>query len=326
MDRAIPLFHKRGNLLAGLLLIVFVAAGPALAVLFNFQRDQQQERQAQASTIALQRADLVSASVGSIVEGTRQMMVTLSATQRVQKLRPECGALLDDLRRGTPAYAVLAVVRPDGEPVCSSTVAPLPPQALGSLVRPFLAARGFIAGRFTRLPDPLPAVLGFALPFSGHDGSGPALLIAGLDLRYFGTALEALHQPSDGRLAIADPEGTVLASVPANRQPAGSKLRQTAILLDKAVPGVALLHNPDGSPRAVGYVPPGANATGLFVTASFNVADLITGIDLVAERGYLLSALGAALSLLLALFIGHRTLAPPPRRCSMRPGVGGAGT
>ena len=311
MGIVIPIFRKRSNLLAGLLLIVFVAAGPALAVLYNFQRDQQYDRQVQASTIAQQRAELVSASAGSLVEGARQMMITLSMFGRVRTLSPDCGAMLDDLRRGVPDYTVLAVVRPDGSQVCNSAAAALPPAALDAFVKPFLAARTFAAGRFTRLPESGPALLGFALPFSGGDGDAPAVLVAGLDLRRFSTLLAALHQPADGRLVIADQDGTVLASAPEEPAAAGSRLPQAGALLQRPEPGVAMVRNADGSPRALGYVPPGKSPSGLFITAGFDVADLVTGTDLAAERGYLLSALGAALSLLLALAIGHRYLRAP---------------
>ena len=311
MDRAISLLFKRGNLLVGLILIVFVAAGPAFAVLLNFQRDLRLEREAQARSIALQRAELVSATVAGVVEGTREMLVALSVTQRVRDLAPACGNLLDDMRRNAPAYLVLAIVRQGGTVVCSSAAGSVAQDAVASLARPFLAAGGFVTGRYTTLPSLGRPILGFALPFAGPNGADPALLVAGLDLQRLNTLLASLHQPADGRLVVADRDGAVLAREPEPSAALGSPLGQIRNLLAATTAGAELLNAPGRPQRVVGYVPPGTNPAGLFVAAGFGVADLVSGIDQAAHRGYLLISLGAALSILLALIIGHRYLRAP---------------
>ncbi len=310
MDPAISIF-RRGNLMAGLLLIVLVAAGPAFAVLLNFRHDLWREREVQARSIALQRAELVSASMGSIIEGTRQMMLALSVTQRAGDLLPTCSGLLGDLRQGAPAYAVLAIVRRDGAVVCSSAAAPLADGAVASLARPFLAAEGFVTGRYTTIPSLGTPILGFALPFAGRNGGDPAVLVAGLDLRRLDTLLAELQQPVDGRLIIADRDGAILARAPAQAATLGSQIEQRRDLLHAAAEGTDLSDAPGRPQRVIGYVPPGADPAGIFVAAGFGVADLVSGMDQAADRGYLLIALGAALSILLALLIGHRYLRAP---------------
>ena len=311
MDPAIFPFFRRGNLMAGLLLIVFVATGPAFAVLLNFQHDLWREREVQARGIALRRAELISAAMGSIIEGTRQMMLALSVTQRAGSLAPACAGLLDDLRQGAPAYAVLAIVRRNGAVVCSSATTPLADGAVASLAEPFLAADRFVTGRYTSLPSLAAPILSFGLPFAGRNGGDQAVLVAGLDLRRLDTLLAELHQPADGRLVIADRDGAVLARAPVQAAPLGSQIEQKQELLGAAAAGTELSDAPDRPQRVTGYVPPGANPAGLFITAGFGVADLVSGIDQAADRGYLLIALGAALSILLALLIGHRYLRAP---------------
>ena len=312
MPRAISSFNKRGNLLAGLVLLVLVAAGPAFAVLLNFQRELRQEREDQARNVALQRAELISASVGNVVEGSRQMLVAVSVTRRVQQGNPACGVLLDGIRQNTPYYSLLAVVRRDGTPVCSSAAAALGPETLAMLGQSFGELSGFVTGRYVAVPGLDAPVLSFALPIPGSSGENPAaLVIAGLDLRALDALLTELHQPADGRLLVADRDGTILARTPQTAAKVGDKLGLERGLLGAGTAGIAAFDDPDGTQRIVGYVPPGKGLAGLFVAAGFSLTDLVSGINAAARRGYLLMSLGAALSVLLALVIGHRYLRAP---------------
>ena len=308
ISRFVPII-KRGNLLAGLLLIVLVAAGPAIAMLIDFQRELRREREVQARSVALQHAELLSASLAAIGEGTRQMMGALTSTERVLALRPSCGVLLDDLRRGTPDYVALAVVRINGSAVCSSAAAPLAPESVSAWARPFLPAQAFTPGRYAELPGVVQPMLAFAVPFQSRTGE-PALLIAGLALRRIEGVLSGLHQPMDGEMVIADRYGTVLASMPRRDNGVGKRLEQVTRYLDAPAGTVVIDHGRD-APRVLGHVPAGPDPVRMFVGASFNINDLVGGIDAAANRGYVLTALGIACSILLALFLGHRFLRAP---------------
>ena len=315
MDSIITPYFRRTNLLAGLLLIVLIAAGPAFAVLLNLQSELRQTRIAQASALAQQRAELIGTSVSGVIQSARETMAALSVAQRVRELNPNCSGLLTDVRRSASAYALLTVVRRDGSPVCSSAAAPLPPAVQLGLVRPFLSATGFVTGLYTSLPEFQSPLLSLALPFTADDGT-PALLVAGMDLLRFNTLLALLHQQSDGRLVIADREGTVLARAPEQPTAPGDKLGEIRRVFDAikgqgGQSGVELFDIPGGSQRVVGYVPPGNDVTKLFVAAGFDVADLVTGIDAATNRGYMLILLGASISVLVALFLGDRYLRAP---------------
>ena len=301
-------FKNRGNLLAGLLLIACVAAGPAIAVLIDFQHQLRRERDRQAQSIALQRAQILSASLGNIVEGTRLMMVALSATERVTNLLPTCSLLLDDLRRGAPDYTALAVIQGDGRVVCSSAAGPSPPEAAAALAQPFLTVQGFTIGRYATIDGFARAVLPFAIPFKSREGTS-AILVAGLDLAAIQAVLATLHQPIGSDLVVADRDGTVLARAPDRLDAGGGNLGQARQSLDR--PAGAIASERAGEGRVIGYAPSGPNPEGLFVTAGFSTDELVGGIDAAAHRGYVLTVLGAACSLLLALFVGQHYLRAP---------------
>ena len=317
MDRAVPSFLRpsfirRGNLLGGLVLLVIVAAGPALAVLINFQHELHRDRAEQARAMAVQKALFVSASVDKIVDGTRQMLVALSASRPVRTLDPACAEALRNLRRVATAYSVLAVVRLDGTPVCSdAAAAPVPADALASLAEPFLSASGFVTGRYANMPAVAPPMITFALPFQAAGGES-GLLIAGLNLDRLGTLLAGLDRPDRGRFVVADRDGTVLAYAPDRPGMVGHAAtpEQRAALQQQSA-GTTLYRDESGDRRIMGYVPPGLDHAAVLVCVGFSVADLVGGIDAAAHRGYLLIVLGAGLSILLALFIGYRYLRVP---------------
>jgi signal transduction histidine kinase/CheY-like chemotaxis protein len=302
---------RRRYLLGGLLLLVAAAAGPALAVMVDFQRELRRDRAVQARAVAVQQAQLLSASVDEIVEGARQMLVALSASRRVRDMDPACADVLHELRRADPSYSVLAVVRRDGTPVCSDATVPLPVDALAGLASPFLSVTGFVTGRYTSLPSLAPPMVTFALPL--HLGeSGPGILIAGMDLSRLGVLLAGLDRPHLGRFVVADREGTVLADAPDQPGLVGrpaTPVQRAAV--DAKSAGATLFRDETGDWRIMGFVPPGLDPAALFVCTGFSIGDLIGGIDAAARRGYLLIVMGAALSVLLALFIAHRYLRVP---------------
>ena len=75
--------------------------------------------------------------------------------------------------------------------------------------------------------------------------------------------------------------------------------------------GTARIPSFEGPDRIVGYVPVAVDPLHLYVSAGFNADDLTEDIDAAARRGYVLIALGAAVSLLLALIAGQRFVQAP---------------
>ena len=301
-----------GNLLLGILLLVVIVASPAFAVLIAFQQDLYGEREAQAKSVALRQVELINATIADLAEATHEVMTMVTELDAVERLDPGCGRSLDQVRRRLPDYLAFAVIRPDGALVCGSTATSAPAAVLQPFAAPFGRSTGFTVGGYSNLPALGRPMLTFSLPFGGADGMPPGVLVAGLDLRRLDTLLAAAQQHVSGTLVIRDRDATVLARVPDSAATVGERPDgPDRAMMDRSMAGATVFQDSSGRHRVLGYVPVALPPVGLFVSAGFDVAELNSGIDQAARRGYALILAGVVCSFAFALLFGHRYLRVP---------------
>ena len=304
--------RARSNLLGLLILLVVVVAAPAFAVLLTFQWDLRSEREVQARAIAFQQVELINATMANLTAATREVMVALTNQASIQRLDPACGARLDRVRSQLPDYVLLAILAPDGVPVCSSAPGILVPEVLRGLVQPFLHVSDFMIGGYSDVVDKARPMLTFAMPFDGRGERQAGVIVIGLDLRRLGTALAGTPQHFGGEITIRDREATVLAHAPGDAGQIGMRSDgPDRGLMNQSASGSTLVTDGARRQRVLAYVPLPIAPAGLFVSAGFDVADLNSGINQAAERGYLLIGIGLVCSFLLALLYGQRLLRVP---------------
>ncbi len=265
-----------GNLLVGVLLLVILAAGPACAVLLDFQWEVYAEREAQARTTAFQQVELVNATMGNFADATRDVLVALSSQGTIRRLEPACSQNLDWIRTRLPSYVLVAVFRIDGTLLCSSAARPLAAALVQPLAAPFLQVAGFTIGRYLDLPDLGTPMLTFAIPVQSERTAAPAgVLVAGLDLRRLDALLAGTPQRLGGTMVIRDRDATVLARAP---DTVAGTVGQRSDGPDRALMGRATVRRAGssgtrpGRQRVLGYVPVATEPVGLFVSAGFDVA------------------------------------------------------
>ena len=306
-------------------MLVAAAAGPSIGVLLELRWQLRGERTALARSIAQQQAELVHAGMGTLVDNARQVLAMASTFATVQRLDAACGERLDRLRAQLPNYRMLAVVMPDGVPVCSSASPALPPAAVRAIAAPLLGATSFTTGRFASEPDQGQPMLSFASPIA-RSGPPAGLVVAGLDLAALDGVLRATEHRPSARTIVRDAAGTVLASRPGTVAVVGeTRPNPPGADLDGAVSGTVLLPAVDGASRVLGYVPAGRKPLGISVATGMDVADISLGIDQAERRGTLLIVVAAACSLVLSLLFGQRYLRAPAAvllRAARRWGVG----
>ncbi len=299
-------------MLIGLVVIVAVVAGPAFAVLINFQWDLQRDREEQARGIALEQVELINTAMINLVDATRAVMVTLSGLGPIRRMEPGCSNALDHLRAQLPEYGVMAIVGLDATPLCWSAPKPLPEQALRHMEDGFASTTGFQVGQYLDLQGLGRPMLSFALPFDGVDGKPAGVMIAGLDLDRLASLLEGTPQRAGGTMTIRDRNAALLARSPESAGQVGERADgPDRSLMSEVGSGATLLHDKAGHQVVRGYVPLALEPAGLFVSAGFDVDDLDHIVNDAARRGYLLITLGMACSFLLALLIGYRYLRAP---------------
>jgi len=208
------------SLRSRLLLLVLFAVIPAflLTVFTNWN-----ERRLAASGVreeALRLARLAAADQEQLVEGVRQLLVTLA---RLPELHgddaAQCQTLLADLLRQHRRYTNLGLIRSTGEAVCSGS--PLAKGDLSADQSLVAAARHAIetgefsvgdyhAGRATRGE----AVVSFAYPIFNTAGETHAAVFATLDLTWLNQFASKIDLPRDSTLTVIDRKGIVLARHP----------------------------------------------------------------------------------------------------------------
>jgi signal transduction histidine kinase len=280
--------------------------------LVSFQCELRGDREWQARSVALHQAELIDGSVGNIVEGARQLMIAVSNFDRVRNLDPGCSEALAALRGELDNYAFLTVTDAAGKAICSSAPEPVQDANLQPIVRATLAQGRFTVGQYTPDRTGLHPYLTFGLPTFGGDGKVRALVIAGLSLDWLGHYLAALKLPPHSTIVVGDRNAVILARFPDHARYVGKPfLAETRVYVNKPSSGTAMAPTYEGVMRVIGYVPVTQEPKGLYVSAGFMAADVTTDIDSATSHGYLLIALGIALSLLLALFVGQRFVRMP---------------
>ena len=301
-----------------------MATLPAFGVLIGLQHELRLQRVTQARDMARQQVPQVDQSLADVMVSVQGMLATTSRLAPVEALAPTCGAQLAALRGLVPFYKALLVLRPDKTVACSSVDAPLPP-LVSEQVAHLAGPSGFTVGRYARLGSG-DAILLVALGWPAMADRLGGTLVAGVSLSWLGHRMQQPLQRPDAGVVIADRGGTVLANLAAGPPEVGGSLPPAYRQMFSAAAGAlndvhaappaisdtkSGLDGPAGEKQVVGYNAAALAPYGLFVAAAFTVADLDLGLTHASFSGYSLLAVGAALSVMLALMGAHRYVRNP---------------
>jgi signal transduction histidine kinase/ActR/RegA family two-component response regulator len=303
----------RISLLTRLIILVFVAALPAVAVTAYMQYNLRRDGEQRIADEALRQAELLNADMANVEEGARQLSLAITHFATVRNGDPACGAQLAELRSDLPSYAALSVVTAEGRMICSTD------KGAGSVVNAAAAAhlgdiisRGeFHVGTYMPATGTRGAMVPFILPFAEKSGKS-RLVIVGLSLDWLGAHLGGLKRPANSTIGIADRNGVTVARFPDHNKFVGKPFPPAVRPYIKAATrGNAVVTGYDGKDRMVGFVPATEAPVGLFVSIGMYLPDMLADLDRVTRRGTLLVITGALISLLLALVVGQRFVRRP---------------
>jgi len=279
----------------GLLLLALVPLLLVLLVVWDVQRRSLVER---AEHDMAAWASLHAASQEQLLEGTRQLLVTVSHTPSVMAADwPACNTFLQRLAGNFPHYVSIGVIALDGTLVCRSTSST---SAINLGDRPYFKAivggapyamGDYIVGRVTGSKT-----LPFAWPVRDAQGPLQAVAFLGMDLHMLAQHLRAVPMREGVQAVAADGTGALLAST-AGDAGAGAQV------LDEGL-AQALAQGHTGALRTLGadrreymhHVMPVAAGTGrLQVAVSAPVEVLVR--PLTQQLGLLMAGLLALLGL-----------------------------
>ena len=135
-----------------LLFLVVLAVIPAFALTFYTDQGERQFAAESARAEALRLARLAAVEQEQVLEGARQLLLTLSQVPAVQTADAAgCSSILASVLGQQPRYANIGIATQTGTGLCSAT--PLSDkgmqQAIAVAARPCPGAKGFYAWRLT---------------------------------------------------------------------------------------------------------------------------------------------------------------------------------
>jgi serine phosphatase RsbU (regulator of sigma subunit) len=213
--------------LLGLVVLVLV---PWLALVLYTQADERRAAVANVDRDAMRVLELVTSQQEAQIDTARQLLAALA---RLPQLRtPDtCNALLKEMLGTYPRYTNLLAVDAVGNVTCSAA----PMRAAVNVsdrayFRRALATKRFAVGdyqigRITLLP-----ALTYAYPVYGADGNLETMVVAVQNLSWLAAAVTHFNLPADALLVLADPNGTVLARIPADERSVGKPMQERDVL------------------------------------------------------------------------------------------------
>ncbi|HEY0835889.1 MAG TPA: PAS domain S-box protein [Azospirillum sp.] len=302
------------RLIHRLMLLVFLALVPAAAIEIDNELTLRAAREAEVRQTAMRLVNLIDAEQSRIVEGVRQVLVTVAQTDAVRGGdRRRCQDLLDRLRPGYPDHLQVQVTDADGVIRCSTE-----PAALGMAVgdrahlRIAMVTGGFAVGEHIRRRTTGAPALPFALPYTDRDGAVAGTVTALVDLGWLEAYLKAKPMPYNASVLITDRNGTVLVRAPTLPGVNGTQVPERfRRLLAARENGTVEMPGIDGTERILAYSPVDVGAVGLLLAVGIDKSQATAPIDEAMRRALVVIAAVAVATLFGAWWIGVRMVRHP---------------
>ncbi|MDP3416050.1 sensor histidine kinase [Falsiroseomonas sp.] len=270
------------------------------------------EVRAEAQRFALQSAS----ELNRVLEGARNMLAAVGEAHLRGGTYPGCGEGLAALSARLPRYASIGVSDAEGRILCSSAGAAGP----GTIAsRPyFQRAResgAFEIGAVIEVPRPgggVRRILPLALPIMS-EGRFAGVAITSIDTVWLSDNLVAAGaMPPEATVTVADRQGLIIARMPQPQDFIGTAIPASIrALVQAAEPGVVEVAGQDGRPQILGYVPVGAGAPGLYVSAGFPTGPALQQVNEATQRAVLMVLAGLFSALAAAWLFGRIYLSRP---------------
>lgn len=301
-----------------LLILVGVTLAPVVTVLVFNEGRLRASREREVHELALRQSQMASLEFQRILEGTQGILLTAGTAPVLQTMRmPDCAEYLETLAPQIPAFAWIAIVTPDGKPLCARGEAEaLTRRLAGALPTDALEKAEASTGTYVRMEGDGWAVVPLAISIrTGATPEGRAVMIAALDLAWLGRALQQRDRVATSSLTVADRNGTILAREPFPERFVGTRIPESYLhLLTASKPGTLELSSQDGTRRIMGYHPLNTPPEGLYVSAGISRDEAFREISAASLRSLLIVLGSIALGVFGAWATGRTLVTGPVRR------------
>jgi PAS domain S-box-containing protein len=247
------------SLRSRLLLLVLLSVVPALGLILYTALEQWRLATAQVPEHALRLTQIISSNQERLIEGARQLLVTVARLPEVQGGESSaCSRLFADLLKQHSLYANFGAIKLNGDLFCSA----LPTDRAINLadrayfqraikMRAF-AIGDYQIGRATGMPS-----INFGYPILDDAGQIRSVIFAALDLSWLNRLVAEAQLPSGATLTVSDHKGTILARHPEPEKWVGKYVPEAPIteaIQTQGGEGTAKVTGMDGIPRLYAFM------------------------------------------------------------------------
>ncbi len=248
-----------GSLRFRLILLVLLAMLAAIGQTVYTSWERRRDAREDARAHALELARLASANLEGLVEGTRQLLVSLSQLPQVRGGDPQaCEALLQELLPRFSLYAGFGLLDEQGRPTCSAWQLGSPAQlSERTLFQRVRDRRDFAVGGYAPGSIPEKVALEFGYPVVDDAGEVRGVVFAAMDLAWLNLLAADAQLPDGSAFSVVHEDGTVLAHYPDPEKWVGRNLASAPSVragLSRGE-GTAEVSGLDGQPRLYAFRP-----------------------------------------------------------------------
>ncbi|MBI3088474.1 MAG: HAMP domain-containing protein [Candidatus Omnitrophica bacterium] len=287
-----------------LLLLVVLAALFPCGLLVYTAVEQRRLMAAEVQANALRLARLSASQQERLVEGARQLLITLAELPAVRSDdAAACSALFATLLEAYPLYANFGVIQPDGDIVCSGLPMSGPVNAAHrAYFQRAMETRQFSGGDYQIGAITKRRTINFGYPVLEQTGDVRAVVFAALDLSWLNNLKADAQLPPGGTLTVVDNNGTILARYPEAEPWVGQSIPEAPLIktiLARRDEGAVRTRGLDGVERLYAFAPLEVGSrTRLYVSIGIPTPVAFAGADRMLTRNLIL--VGIATLFLLA--------------------------
>lgn len=292
--------------------VVLTALTPTIGMLAYNEIAARSERNIEVQRHAAQTARQGASDVGSVIDGIKGILIATSAIPAIAERDPApCNLLLKSVASKLAPIRNILVLDTNGKLVCDSMGWEAGMDfADRGYVQQALRTDGLVIGEYTVARVSNAPILPMAIALKqGAETVG--VLATGVRLEWLQDQIEARGVAPGGAMTIADRKGVILARDPDPKRFVGTTIPEDyRHLITAEAPGTTEVLSQDGTTRIMGYIPVSA-INPLYVSAGLSQDVALAPINRATLTGLVMTAIGTALALAAAVFVGNRFILDP---------------
>jgi signal transduction histidine kinase len=308
-----------------LLLLVFLAFVPLVALTLYNTADQRRQSAAHVHVDAMRMTDFVAREQENLVRDARGLIVALTQLAPVRNLDgPACSVIMSGILKEHVVYADLGAANVNGDVFCSappiSGAANVADQSQFALA---VQTKGFAVGEYAVSRVSQKPVLSVGYPILDDSREVTAVVFAAIDLRWLNELVAAQNLPEGSTVSIIDQSGIVLARYPDPERWIGAVVPASTLeLVLSQGEGVSEGVGIDGVQRLYAFKSVCCTSAGrLYVRVGFPDDIAYAEVDRLMRRNLLALGLAMFVSLLLAWLLSGAFFVRPVKtlvRCTQQ--------